>query len=41
MLGLAWAWSGCRDRHRFINKTETTPTGEIDLAVQRAKQVKP
>lgn len=25
----------------FIKKTEKTPTGEIDLALQRAKEVKP
>jgi phage-related protein len=25
----------------FIKKTEKTPTGEIDLAVQRAKELKP
>ncbi len=25
----------------FIKKTEKTPTGEIDLALQRAKELKP
>lgn len=25
----------------FIKKTERTPTGEIDLALQRAKELKP
>lgn len=25
----------------FVKKTEKTPTGEIDLALQRAKEVKP
>ena len=25
----------------FVTKTEKTPTGEIDLALQRAKEVKP
>lgn len=25
----------------FVKKTEKTPTGEIDLAMQRAKEVKP
>ena len=25
----------------FIKKTEKTPTGEVDLALQRAKEVKP
>lgn len=25
----------------FLKKTEKTPTGEIDLALQRAKDVKP
>jgi phage-related protein len=25
----------------FVKKTEETPTGEIDLALQRAKEVKP
>ena len=25
----------------FIKKTEKTPTGEIELALQRAKEVKP
>jgi len=25
----------------FIKKTERTPAGEIDLAVQRAKELKP
>ena len=25
----------------FVKKTEKTPTGELDLALQRAKEVKP
>ena len=25
----------------FVKKTEKTPTGEIDLALQRAKELKP
>jgi phage-related protein len=25
----------------FVKKTEKTPTGEIELALQRAKEVKP
>jgi phage-related protein len=28
-------------RSSFIKKTEKTPTGEVDLALQRAKELKP
>jgi hypothetical protein len=29
------------DRQGFIKKTEKAPTGEIDLALQRVKELKP
>jgi phage-related protein len=45
--GIARAFSVTAQEQRvvivraFIKKTEKTPTGEIDLALQRAKELKP